>query len=84
MTDIVLPGMGGKQAAEELRAERPGVKVLYMSGYTDDPELQAGHLPPRAAFLQKPFSGEQLRDALRSLDLDCSTAVPDLILSNES
>jgi len=84
VTDIVLPGMGGKQAAEELRAERPGVKVLYMSGYTDDPDLRAGHLPSRAAFLQKPFSGEQLRDALRSLDLDCSTAVPDLILSNDS
>jgi two-component system, cell cycle sensor histidine kinase and response regulator CckA len=84
VTDIVLPGMGGREAADELRAERPGVKVLYMSGYTNDPELQAGHLPPRAAFLQKPFSGDQLRDALRNLDLDRSTAVPDLILSNDS
>ncbi len=84
LTDIVLPGMDGKQAAGELRAERPGVKVLYMSGYTNDPELRTGHLPPRTAFLQKPFGGEQLRDALRGLDLDRSTAVPDLILSNES
>ena len=84
LTDIVLPGMDGKQAAEELRAERPGVKVLYMSGYTNDPDLRAGRLPPRTAFLAKPFSGDELRDALRSLDLDRSTAVPDLILSNES
>ncbi len=67
LTDIVLPGMDGKQTAEELRSDRPAVTVLYMSGYTNDPELQAGHLPPRTAFIQKPFTGDQLRDALRSL-----------------
>ncbi len=77
--------MDGKQAADELRAERPGVNVLYMSGYTDDPDLRAGRLPSRTAFLQKPFSGDELRDALRSLDadLDRSVAAPNLILSNE-
>ena len=53
-----------------------------MSRYTNDPDLRAGGLPPRTGFLQKPFSGEQLRDALRSLDLDRSS--PELILSNES
>jgi PAS domain S-box-containing protein len=83
LTDIILPGMDGKQAAEELRAVRPGIKVLYMSGYTNDSELQAGGLPPRTAFLQKPFSGDELREALRGLDLARSSARPDLILSNE-
>ena len=67
LTDIVLPGMDGKQTAEELRGEHPGVNVLYMSGYTNDPELQAGRLPPRTAFIQKPFTGDELRDALRGL-----------------
>ena len=83
LTDILLPGMDGKQTAEELRSERPGITVLYMSGYTNDPDLEAGCLPPRTGFLQKPFSGEQLRDALRSLDLDRSSPALDLILSNE-
>jgi two-component system cell cycle sensor histidine kinase/response regulator CckA len=71
LTDIVLPGMNGKQMAEELSAERPNVKVLYMSGYTNDPELQAGRLPPRTAFIQKPFTGDELRAALRDLAADC-------------
>jgi signal transduction histidine kinase len=71
LTDIVLPGMDGKQTAEELRSDRPAVTVLYMSGYTNDPELQAGHLPPRTAFIQKPFTADQLRDALRSLAGAC-------------
>jgi len=83
LTDIVLPGMNGKQAAETLRSERPGLTVLFMSGYTNDPDLQAGHLPPLTGFLQKPFSGVQLHDALRSLDLERSRPAPDLILSNE-
>jgi PAS domain S-box-containing protein len=84
LTDIVLPGMDGTQAAEELRAERPDVKVLYMSGYANDPELQSGRRLRGSGFLQKPFSGDELRDALRSLELDSSTAATDLILSNES
>jgi hypothetical protein len=41
-----------------------------MSGYRSDPELQAGRLPPRTAFIQKPFTGGRLRDALRSLAVD--------------
>ena len=83
LTDIVLPGMDGTQAADELRAERPDVKVLYMSGYTNDPELQSGRRLRGSGFLQKPFSGDELREALRDLELDRSTAA-DLILSNES
>jgi two-component system, cell cycle sensor histidine kinase and response regulator CckA len=83
LTDIVLPGMDGKQAADALRSERPGLTVLFMSGYTNDPDLQAGCLPPMTGFLQKPFSGEQLHDALCSLDLERSSPAPDLILSNE-
>ena len=67
LTDIVLPGIDGKETAAELRAQCPDVDVLYMSGYTNDPDLQAGHLPPRTAFIQKPFTGDELSEALRSL-----------------
>ena len=67
LTDIVLPGIDGKETAAELRAQCPDVDVLYMSGYTNDPDLQAGRLPPRTAFIQKPFTGDELSEALRSL-----------------
>ena len=70
LTDIVLPGIDGRRAADELRADRPGLKVLYMSGYTNDSELLAGRLPARTAFIQKPFTGAELRAAMLSLAVD--------------
>jgi CheY-like chemotaxis protein len=55
-TDIVMPGMSGRLLAEAVRAIRPGIRVLFMSGYTDDAVLRQGTLDDRDAFLQKPFS----------------------------
>ncbi len=57
VTDIVLPGdVNGRELAERLRACRPELEILYMSGYTDDPQLREGIDDRHAAFLQKPFT----------------------------
>jgi PAS domain S-box-containing protein len=68
VTDVVLPHMSGRQVAEALRQQRPDLKVLYVSGYTDDAVVRHGVLEPSAAFLQKPFSmsdfGRKVREIL--------------------
>lgn len=64
VTDAVMPEMGGPELMRHLHQLRPGLRTLYMSGYTDDDILRRGDLQPGAAFLQKPFSTEQLTRAL--------------------
>ncbi len=55
MTDVVMPGMSGIVLAERLRRSQPDLKVLFMSGYTDDGVVHNGVLEPRTPFIQKPF-----------------------------
>jgi two-component system cell cycle sensor histidine kinase/response regulator CckA len=55
LTDVVLLGMGGVAMAEKLARSRPGLKTLFISGYTDNAIAHHGVLEPGLAFLQKPF-----------------------------
>ncbi|OWK42990.1 response regulator [Fimbriiglobus ruber] len=56
ITDVVMPGMGGRKVADALRHQYPGLKVLYTSGYTDDAIVRHGVIEAADAFLQKPFT----------------------------
>jgi CheY-like chemotaxis protein len=56
LTDVVMPGMSGPEMAQRIESIRPGTKVIYMSGYTDDTMLSHGILSEDTDFLQKPFT----------------------------
>ena len=56
LTDVILPGIGGRDLAEALTAAQPDLKVVYISGFTDDEAVRAGEFPPGSLFLQKPFT----------------------------
>jgi CheY-like chemotaxis protein len=60
LTDVVIPKLSGRDVADRLAAMRPGLKVLYMSGYTDDAIVRHGVLQAGIAYLQKPFAPDAL------------------------
>ncbi|MEZ5292356.1 MAG: PAS domain S-box protein [Vicinamibacterales bacterium] len=60
LTDVVMPGASGPELTGELLRRRPGLKVIYMSGYTEDAIVHHGVLKPGIAFLHKPFTAETL------------------------
>ncbi len=67
LTDVVMPEMGGKKLIESLPNMRADVKVLYMSGYTDNAIDDQGILNPNTEFIQKPFSPPDLLNKVRSI-----------------
>ena len=70
LTDVVMPGMGGVELAARIMAARPGIKVLYMSGYTDSGIVQQGFLREDTPYIQKPFTsaglGRKVREVLEA------------------
>jgi len=67
LTDVVMPEMSGRELADRLLDVRRALKVLFMSGYTDDAIAHHGVLDPDTAFLEKPFSPDALVRKVREV-----------------
>ena len=76
LSDVSMPGMSGPQLAERLRVARPELIVLYMSGFADDPSIQAHLATPNTAFVRKPFSRQGLILKIREV-LDAASSEAD-------
>ncbi|HEX2219815.1 MAG TPA: PAS domain S-box protein [Gemmatimonadales bacterium] len=73
VTDIVMPGMTGPALVERLIADRPELKVLYITGYAEEAIERQGSLPAGGALLEKPFTARQLADRVRAALVDTET-----------
>lgn len=67
ITDVMMAEMGGPELVRQLRAQRSDLKVLYISGFTDDPAIYAEPLPPHTSYLQKPFTLRALLDKVKEV-----------------
>ena len=65
LTDMVMPRMSGRELAERLRTLRPDLKIVFMSGYTDDVLIRTGAISPGMSFLQKPLRPDTLAATIR-------------------
>ncbi len=67
ISDVIMPGMNGKELYNQIADRYPDIKVLYISGYTDDVISKHGILEQGVSFLQKPFSNHQLTEKIRDI-----------------
>lgn len=67
VTDLIMPGMSGRELVQAIHQIRPDLKALYVSGYTEDEIVRRGLHDPGVAFLQKPFTADELVDRVRTL-----------------
>ena len=77
-TDVVMPEMSGSQLVAEVLKARPGIRVLFMSGYTDDEVMRRGVIDGQTAFLQKPFTPDVLAHKVRAV-LDVPVTIVDSV-----
>lgn len=67
LTDVIMPGLSGRELAHRLQSIRPGLRTIFMSGYTDQIIAQQGVLEDGASFLQKPFGADELLHIVRDV-----------------
>jgi len=67
LTDVVMPGMNGRELAKRLESSHPEAKVLYMSGYTDHAIVMYGVLVEGVHYIQKPFTVDALAKKVREV-----------------
>jgi signal transduction histidine kinase/CheY-like chemotaxis protein len=67
LSDVVLPGLNGRQLAEEIKRRQPDVRVLFMSGYAPDSMVQHGHIEPGTEVIQKPVTQQMLAERIREV-----------------
>ncbi len=83
LTDVIMPGMNGRELAQRITEIRPNVKVLYMSGYTENVIGRNGTLDAGIRLLQKPFNLRELGKTVREV-LDAVPTLPEVVMSTQS
>jgi PAS domain S-box-containing protein len=83
LTDVIMPGMNGRELAQRIAEIRPNVKILYMSGYTENVVGHNGTLDAGVRLLQKPFTLRDLKMIVREV-LDANPTLPELALTTKS
>src|SRR5450755_1630424 len=83
LTDVIMPGMNGRELAQRIAEIRPNVKILYMSGYTENVIGHNGMLDAGVRLLQKPFTLRDLKSKVREV-LDATPTPPEVAMSMQS
>lgn len=79
VTDVVMPGLSGKELRDKIEAVKPGIKTLFMSGYTTEAILHHGVAEEGGHFIQKPFSMNELARKVRQVLGHADTALPETV-----